>query len=127
MATNDTALYDKPWSRRKIEGLIKGCDWVQSPATGEWHSIEGDGWYGMKVKGYDSGNPDGILDCIQLEMAVGNISDRHEQAAVILRMFGWDEQDIGATLSSRRTGRALVEGGITAIKQYERSKGKHHG
>lgn len=115
----DWELYDKPWSRKKIEGLVKSWDWAVSPSTGEMHAVDGDGWYGMKARAYDSGNPESILDCIQLEQAVDQMTDMHEKAAVILRMHGWHDQDIGAILSSRRTGKSLVDGGISSIRRIE--------
>jgi hypothetical protein len=102
--------------------MVKQWNHAYIPLTDEWAIEDGDGWYGMRAKAYDSGNPDEILDCIQLEQAIDSLDDRHVKAALILRMFGWDEQDIGAVLSSRRTGRSLVESGISSVKRHERDK-----
>lgn len=113
---------NRPWTRYRIEGMVKGWEYSYLPLTGEWIAQDGDGWYGMRTNAYDSGDPEMILDCIQLEQAVDSIDDQHIKAALILRMFGWDEQDIGAVLSSRRTGKSLVEHGISMAAKHEREK-----
>ena len=118
----DYECFDSPWTRHKIEEMVKQWDYAYVPMTGEFIAQDGNGWYGMRTAAYDSGNPEQILDCIQLEQAVDSLDDQHVKAALILRMFGWDEQDIGAVLSSRRTGTSLVESGISAVKRYERGR-----
>lgn len=122
MSAKDYSAYDKVWSRQKVEGMVKQWDFAYIPATMEYLAQDGDGWYGMRTKAYDTGDPEMILDCIQLEQAVDSLDDQHMKAALILRMFGWDEQDIGAVLSSRRTGRSLVEAGISAVKRHEKER-----
>lgn len=113
---------NRVWSRQRIEGMVKAWDFAYLPMTDEWHAQDGDGWYGMRTKAYDTGDPEMILDCIQLEDAIDALEDQHVKAALILRMFGWDEQDIGAVLSSRRPGRSLVEHGISMVKRHERAR-----
>lgn len=120
--TNDWEMFDTPWSRYKIEELVKQWDFSYLPLTGEWIAQDGDGWYGLRTKAYDTGDPEMILDCIQLEQAIDAIDDQHMKAAIILKMFGWDDQDIGAVLSSRRPGTQLVEAGISAVRRHERDR-----
>lgn len=110
---------DFPFNRRKIEGMVKQWNHARLALTGEWVSEDGDGWYGMRCRAYDTGNPEAILDCIQLEGLVDRIEDPHVRAAVILRMFMFDEQDIGSLLNSRRTGRDLVETGIRLMTRRD--------
>ena len=110
---------NRPWGRKKIEGMVKAWNYAYLPMTDEWHAEDGDGWYGMRTKAYDSGDPEQILDCIQLEQAVDQMQDTQAKAAVILRMFGWDEVEIGTVLHSRRSGRQLVEHGISEIRRIE--------
>lgn len=120
---SDIEFLDVPWGRRKVEELVKAWNYAYLPMTDEWFAEDGDGWYGMRTKAYDSGDPEMILDCIQLEQAIDALDDEHVKAALILRMFGWDEGTIGAVLSSRRTGRSLVEHGISQVKKYEQDRG----
>lgn len=121
-ARAEVKLRDKPWSRKKIEGLIRGIDYAYEPMTGTLASTDGDGWYGKKYRALDGGNPDDILDCIQLEQAVSRIKNPQVQMAVKLRMLLFNEEVIGKMVHSYLPGRVLVDMGIREIYTNERAR-----
>jgi hypothetical protein len=126
MSTYDEYRHaEKRWGYDKVEGLVRRVEKGYIPLTGEATYEEGDGWYGLRCKAYDTGNPELLLDAIQLEMAVDQIQDLPVKAAVILSMYGWNEENIGYCLRDRkrRPGSRLVEDGIRAITRYERQRG----
>ncbi len=113
---------DKPWSYDKVDGMVRRIDKARIPLTHEVVYEEGDGWYGMRCKAYDKGNPDQILDAIQLEQAVESIQDLTVKAATILSMYGWNEENIGAVLKGHRTGYKLVKEGVKQVVFHEQTK-----
>lgn len=115
---------NKRWSLDKVEGMVRRVEKTTDPVDGTKYYDEADGWYGQRAAAYDSGEPESILDCIQLEQGVDSIQDLAVKAAVTLSMMGWYEENIGAVIRDRhaRTGARLVEDGIRAIARYERGK-----
>lgn len=118
----EVAIRDKPWSRAKIEGLVRGIDYAFEPMTGTLAATDGDGWYGLKYRCIDGGKPEDILDCIQLEAAVNSIKDPKIQKAVKLRMLMYSEEVISKMVGSWLPGRVLVDQGIREIHQHELSR-----
>ena len=115
---------DRPWSGQYIESLIRRVNFGTDPINGEEWYEDGDGWYGMKCRAYDSGNPELLLDAIQLEQAVDSIQDMAVKVATILAMHGFDERDIGALIRDprHRPGVRLVDDGIRIVRRFERDK-----
>jgi hypothetical protein len=121
-AEAEVQIRDKPWSRAKIEGLVRGIDYAFEPMTGTLAAVDGDGWYGLKLSCLDGGSPENVLDCIQLEKAVDAIKDPKVQLAVKLRMLMYSEEVIGKMVHSWLPGRVLVDMGIKEIHKHELSR-----
>jgi hypothetical protein len=121
-AEAEVRIRDKPWTRAKIEGLVRGIDYAFEPMTGTLSAVDGDGWYGLKYHCLDGGKPDDLLDCIQLEQAVAAIKNPKIQLAVKLRMLMYSEEVIGKMCKSYLPGRVLVDQGIREIHQHELSR-----
>lgn len=109
----------KPWSRMRIEGLVRSYDMVYEPLSGTHVFTDGEGWLGLRLRAYDKGDTDLILDCVRFEQALDSIKDDMIRAAVILRCFGFDETSIGSMLRSRRSGSSMVDEGIRLMHRFE--------
>jgi hypothetical protein len=118
-------LGDRVWGDNRVYDLLDGAH-LEDLGDGVMRAIEarGPSWYEQKTLAYDRGEPEMMLDAIQLDMAVERMTDMAARAAVQLRMLGWDYQDIGAVVRDRRrrTGAGLVESGVRAIVRHEKRR-----
>ena len=81
-------------------------------------------YWEQKAKAHDTGDPSVMLDAIQLDMAIGRMTDAPAKAALILKLAGEDFANIGAVIRDRRrrTGAQLVEDAVKAIVRHERRR-----
>lgn len=96
---------ERPWSSLKIRALFE------------------EGWFSLRAKAYDRGQPELTLDPIQLERSVCLISDARVRAAAMLYLQGMDQVDIGYVLGGRgrsRTGSTLVRQAMDQVGRQER-------
>lgn len=116
---------DRIWTERKLADLIDGAHW-QDLGDGKLTAIESTQptYWEQKQMAYDHGDPEMMLDAIQLDMAIERMTDMPAKAALHLKLAGWDFQNISAVVRDkrRRTGAALVESGIKAVLRHERRR-----
>ncbi len=116
---------DFVWSERYITDLVDGAHW-EDLGNGKMTMIESSRptYYEQRSKGHDMGDPEMMLDAIQLDMAMDRMTDRPAKLALLAKMHGWDVADIGATVRDRRrrTGAELVESAVKAIARHERRR-----
>lgn len=95
---------DRPWNMRLIRFLLE------------------EGWFLLRARALDSGNPELVLDCVQLERGIRGIGDVRVRAAAVLYMMGFDQVEIGFVLGGRGrhdTGRELVDRALKSVHRFE--------
>lgn len=117
---------DRVWSESFILELVEGGEWREVPGTGEWVFVGGGRptYWEQKQVAYDKGNPELMLDAIQLDSAIDRMTDMAAKAAIQLKLAGWDVSNIGAVIRDRRrrTGAQLVESAVKAVARHERRR-----
>ena len=117
---NDALIADKHWGIQYISRLVRGGD-EGAPYIGAESAYE------LRAKAYDGGNPESILDAVQLDGAVMCVRDVPARLAIRLAIAGESIDDIGHYIRDRkrnRTGRKLVEDGIRLMWLGERVRGE---
>lgn len=116
---------DRVWGERKLHDLIDGAHW-QDLGDGKLTAIESSlpTYWEMKQMAFDAGDPELMLDAIQLDMAIDRMTDMPAKAALVLKLASWDYANIGAVVRDRRrrTGAQLVESAVKAIVRHERRR-----
>lgn len=116
---NMTRTMDVPWTEKQIRLL----------ATGTHTNTDGDvtesefGYYAQKALAQDLGEPELMLDAIQLDLAINQMKDIPAKMALILKCQGIRDETIGAHISDtgqNRTGYQLVQDGIKEVQLIER-------
>lgn len=117
-------MRDVPWRESDVLDLVDGAHirW----AAGRAFVVEFSGltYWEQRAKAHDSGNPEVMLDAIQLDMAIDRMTDMPAKAALHLKLAGWDFANIGAVVRDRRrrTGAQLVADGVQQVARYERQR-----
>lgn len=121
MSGGDVALVDRPWGANRVRGLIEGS-FEREVAPGYWVEVESDGYFGLR-SGADM-RPELVLDCVQLDEAVGRIEDPVVRCAVRLTMLGERPEVVGSVLRDRRQrpGSVLVAEGVRRVLRFERAR-----
>jgi hypothetical protein len=119
---------DRVWTESYIVELIDGGEWREIPGSGEWVFVgtQRPTYQEQRMKAMDTGNPELMLDAIQLDAAIDRLVDMPAKAAIHLKLAGWDEANLGAVLRDkrRRTGAELVASAVRGIARGERRRAK---
>ncbi len=117
-------MRDFTWHENHVTDLVDGAH--ISWSGGRAYVVESSGltYWEQRQKAYDTGDPEVMLDAIQLDMAIDKMRDMPAKAALQLKLHGWDYSDIGAVLRDRkrRPGAHLVEDAIKEVVRVERRR-----
>ena len=111
-------------SRTNLDYLVDGYSINEIRLDRKVYRIETEGptYLERRFAAFDSGNPDGLLDLIELDRWISKISDLPVRAAMLLRLAGLEPESIGSIVKDRkrRSGRKLIEDGVRMVRRMER-------
>ena len=118
-------LQDTAWSRRRVRILVDGLCIERITLDGGRIvevDYEGPSYYELRSKALDTGEPTLLLDAIQLDNSIRELPSDMHRAAMILKLYGMEEHNIGKVLKGYKTGYTLVDEAIKEVARIEKKR-----